>query len=337
MRIGLIARADNTGLGTQTWEAFRHLKPAKTLVIDYMPICGWSHNKALHPERYPGATITQGNPTAAEYAIWLRDLDAVFTCETSYGSYLYTLARQMGVRTVLQPNYEMCEHMQRPDVPRPDLFALPTTWHQSDFPEPKKLLPVPIATDRFAPNSSERATRFLHIVGKPAIHDRNGTESALAAWLHVKSGATLTIKSQDPNYPIYVPPGVVIDRGHTDNYWDNYSGFDVLVMPRRYGGLCLPAQEALGASMPVIMPNISPNEWLPTEWLVPASHSGTFWAHNEINIHTADTHALAALIDRFATDQQFYQNAKAKAADLAKTMSWDNLLPDYLECFTQLG
>lgn len=338
MRLGLIARADNTGLGTQTWELFNHLHPSKTLVVDYGPLSPYPYNKHCHPERYPGATVTQGNPTPAEYAEFLKGLDVVFTCETAYGSYLYTLARQLGVRTVLQPNYEMCELIRQPHPHGPDLFAAPSTWHYDDLPEPKMLLPVPIATERFTPSSRSIANHFVHIIGKPAIHDRNGTDTLLQALRYVQSHITVTIKCQDPNYrpQLYTPNNVSlnVDPIRPDDYWDNYGRCDVLVMPRRYGGLCLPAQEALAAHMPVIMPDISPNECLPAEWRVPATHAGTFWAHNEIDIYTADPVALAGLIDRFASDQQFYQDAKTKAAGLAKQLSWENLLPLYERCLT---
>ena len=33
MRIGIIARYDNSGLGTMCWEYARHLKPAKVLLV----------------------------------------------------------------------------------------------------------------------------------------------------------------------------------------------------------------------------------------------------------------------------------------------------------------
>ena len=34
MKIGLIARADRTGLAVQTWEFWRNMQPYKTLVIN---------------------------------------------------------------------------------------------------------------------------------------------------------------------------------------------------------------------------------------------------------------------------------------------------------------
>ena len=127
----------------------------------------------------------------------------------------------------------------------------------------------------------------------------------------------------------HIPPNVKlrIDEGDTPNYWDNYRG-DVLIMPRRFGGLCLPVNEALAAGMPAIMPNISPNEWLPTEWLVNAGWCTTFKAKQRVDIYSANHKALAAKIDQF-TDASFYTAAKVKAADLARGLSWHTLLPEY--------
>ena len=34
MKLGLIARADNGGLGTLSWEFARHLKPHKVLLVE---------------------------------------------------------------------------------------------------------------------------------------------------------------------------------------------------------------------------------------------------------------------------------------------------------------
>src|SRR5581483_7515404 len=58
------------------------------------------------------------------------------------------------------------------------------------------------------------------------------------------------------------------------NYEDIYKKGSVLVLPRKYGGNCLPMNEALSAGMPVIMSNISPQaDFLPDKWLVDAKES----------------------------------------------------------------
>ena len=35
MKISLIARDNNRGLGIQSWEFYKHLKPYKTLIIEF--------------------------------------------------------------------------------------------------------------------------------------------------------------------------------------------------------------------------------------------------------------------------------------------------------------
>ena len=56
-----------------------------------------------------------------------------------------------------------------------------------------------------------------------------------------------------------------------------YSGFDAMVLPRRYAGLCLPMNEALMSALPVFMTNISPNNAiLPPKWLAESKQIDTF-------------------------------------------------------------
>jgi hypothetical protein len=342
-RLGLIARADNRGLGIQTWEAFRHLKPAKTMVVD----CPSQKPLALHLDRFPGATVVRGFPTARDFREFLRDLDVVFTCETPYSYDLFRVADDMAVRTVLQYNFEFLDYLRSPELPRPTLFAAPSPWRYGDVPfQNKTHLPVPIATDRFtqAPSGRHRAVNFLHVVGRPAIHDRNGTADLLSALAHVCSPITVTITCQDKDYVrdlaarVTIPANVnlVLNGGDRANYWDNYVDQDVLLMPRRFGGLCLPAQEAIGAGMPVIMPDIEPNTWLPDSWLVPASYADTFIARTEIDVYSVHRKALAMAIDRFATDEAFFAQARATAAEIAHHCSWESQRPVYDATFANL-
>lgn len=344
MRLGLIVRADNRGLGVQTWEAYRHLAPAKTMVVD----CPSKAPLPIHLDRFPDATVVHGFPTAADCREFLDGLDVVYTAETPYNPQLFSLADELNVRTVLHYNFEFLAHLQHPHLPRPTLFAAPSMWRYGDVPFPNKTyLPVPIALDRFEGMQRDpkpTAKHFLHIVGRPAVGDRNGTTDLLAALPYVRSAVTVTIRCQDPAYVPsllhrrHIPSNVelVIVSADIPNYWDAYLGADVLVMPRRFGGLCLPVNEALGAGMPVIMPNISPNGWLPADWLVPATKTGSFMAKTRIDLHTTDPRALAACIDRFATDRAFYATAETIARDIAKRNSWEALLPEYQRVFASL-
>ena len=336
MRLGLIARADNRGLGQQTWAVQRNLKPAKTMVVD----CDSAQPLDLHLHRFPNAYIVRGLPSAYEYQHFVEGLDAVYTAETGYGD-LWTHANKAGVKTVLHANYEFLDVRDQPTV-----WAAPSSWHLDRFPAGAQHLPVPIEIDRFPVTEKPlTASRFLHIVGRPAIHDRNGTLDLLQALQHVTATITMTVTCQVPGYVgslihdhnIRTPNNVtlILDSVDRDFYWTAYYHQDALILPRRFGGLCLPANEAIGAGIPVIMPDIDPNNtWLPAEWLTESMLAGDFRAKQHIFWYRSDLHALAAKIDQLALDNDFYVRALAKAHVLRQQLSWESLTPRYLEAFT---
>lgn len=338
MRLGLIARGDLTGVGHQTREFARHMNPAKVMLLDF---CDTSpKGLTLHPEWYDDPVIVKGAPTPADIDLFLRDLDVVFTVETPYNHTLFHAARHRGIRTYLQYNWEMLGHLEDPFLPQPDLFLAPSTWHLVDFPFGNvEHLPVPIALDRFIPRKvAKTATNFLHVVGHSAAHDRNGTQDLLSALQYVTSEVTLTLCAQGefPELPELKDNVSVVLKSPEANYWDLYTDQDVLVMPRRYGGLSLPTNEALGAGMPVIMPNTIPNnQWLPEEWLVPAQRVSHFKAKTQIDVYSAFPFNLAVMIDRFATNSAFYRDGVAHARFLAYELSWEQMKPRYDKVLSQ--
>lgn len=338
-RLGLIARADNRGLGIQTWEFAQHMHPDKILVIDVPSV-----QPLVYRDRFGSDAVTiQGWPQPENFARFLADLDAVYTAETPYNHSLFSIAEQLGVRTVLAVNPEFLDHLDHPNLPKPTVFACPSTWMFDKIPPPKTLLPFPVATERFQPNTATTATNFLHVVGRPAIHDRNGTHAIASALPYIRSEVTITFACQQNGYVEQHLDGVDVPSNVTVNilgrdcewYWDNYRDQHVLILPRRFGGLCLPMQEALAAGMPVIMPDVSPNhDRLPDAWLTPAVRDATFDVRGQpIVVHRTDPHDLAKLIDKFACDRDFYNDAKATALMLAKAISWENLKPRYDELF----
>lgn len=337
MRLGLIARADHRGLGRQTRAVFDHLSPAKTMVVN----CPSAHPLPLHLEYFPGATVVSRIPTDRDCHDFLREgVDVVYSAETFYNQNLPGIAREYGVKTVLHVNREFLDRKDHPD-----LWAAPSMWHYDEVPDPKMFLPVPISLDQFPSRPpSGKATRFLHVIGRPAIHDRNGTEHLLDALRYVRSPIMLTLTCQDTTYIPKLLAGrripdhieLAVRAGDIRDHHGLYTDQDVLVLPRRFGGLCLPCNEALGAGMPVIMPAVSPNEWLPAEWLVPAEHAGSFMAKTNVDLYSTDPQALAAKIDQFATDLDFYAKAAGIARDLAEANSWQTLKPLYEETFEEL-
>lgn len=328
MRIGLIARADSRGLGIQTKSFHDAMQPAKTMVVD----CPSANPLPLRRDWYPGATWIHGLPTVEDFHVWLQDLDVVYTAETGYGQALWDEAERLGVKTVLHLNYEFLDLNDRPTV-----WAAPSMWHYDDIPFANKcFLPVPI--ELHPADFPTAGRRFLHVVGRPAIHDRNGTEDLLQALQYVESTISVTFTCQDPQYVqgllarYSLPDHVSVHQltGDVTNHHDLYRNQHVLIMPRRFGGLCLPVNEALGCGIPVIMPNISPNnQWLPQDWLTSAAKVREFHAKTLIDVFGTNPQVLASQIDRFAQDTTFFMRAKQEARELAQRLSWETQLPAY--------
>lgn len=364
MRLGLIARADNSGLGVQTWEFYRHMNPDKTLVVDPSEHAVDLANKHAYLDRFPGATVFKGlTPTPDVIEAFLDDIDVVYTAETFYAGHDFLMrANNRGTKTVLHFNYEFLDHLILPNAPRPSLFAAPSLWHyfDKDMKEkisPLRFLPVPIALDRFKTPVADRppgppAKHFLHIVGKPAVYDRNGTLDLLQSLAYVRSKIDVTIKCQRPGYvaalinqeKVRLPSNIQLhlEDARVDNYWDLYydkdgQPYDALLLPRRFGGLCLPVNEAIGAGMPVMMPDVEPNNtWLPHDWLVDSGWKGSFKARGPVQLWSVDKKEMATRIDMWASDPATFVMVRRQALRLRQDYSWENLKEQYDEMFAAL-
>jgi len=329
MRVGALCRMDFTGLGIQSKEFFDHI-PCKALVIDSTKLSGTIQN----PHWYPGQKIFKID-TWLKIPIdvineFLNDIDILITFETPYDYSIFDTCRKRGIKTVLQLNYEFLEYPSK--HPLPDLFAAPSLWNYELIPTPKMFLPVPVNVNHSVPDRQEKT--FLHIAGRTAVHDRNGTLPFLRSLQYVNNRIKVIVRGQHhitlPRVPSHVK--LIQDFTNKENYLENYTG-GVLVMPRKYGGLCLPAQESIGFEMPVIMTDISPNNtWLPKEWLVPAHKGNSFKCKTHVDIYEVDERQLGAKIDEFC-DSDFYNKAVEKAKGLKERISWEKLLPTYQKLF----
>ena len=164
----------------------------------------------------------------------------------------------------------------------------------------------------------------MHLAGNPAANDRNGTYD----YLNVCPDGTVVI--QDVNMANVLRSNYRHSTIWTDIH-DNASIYDygdIMVLPRKYGGNCLPLNEALSRGMPVIMTDVEPNStFLPKEWLVPARSTGTFAPRFPIDIYEADYDALREKITWFQNCDMAAESRKADA--LAESISWTTMLPKW--------
>lgn len=334
MNIGIIGRADRTGLGVETEEFVRHFPEARVLIAK-MPVREAENRPYydLNLENLPNAQVCELPLTRRQIVAFLTGLDILFTIETPYNAETFKIAREMGVKTVLRVNFEWLEKYQS----NPDLFLAPSLWRFGEYPEPKAYLPFPIATDRLPFKVRKKAKTFVHLAGNcKAGYDRNGTDAFLKAIPLVKNqNIKFIIKSQVPIDSLRDKRVKVIVQD-LDNYWENWEGEgDVLVMPRRYAGQSLPLNEAMASGLAIMATDMSPqNEFLPKKLLIPVRDTKTIAIKQLVEVAELNPRDIASKIDEIAeTDIEIYSRI---SHHIAQQWSWDNLKPKYLKIFNNL-
>lgn len=321
----MIVRADRTGLGNQTWELWRHLQPAKTVIV--IPVGGHAADIPQHPERYgEEATVCRWDPKApalrgAEQT--LRDTDIVISCETLYDPILHRRLDRFGTRTVIIANPELYAGEEATAI------WTPTPWLNGQISsragQKVRVVPHPVPVDRYPdgpaadPHSIPR--RIVHPTAT-AMADRNGT------------GIMAGIESQlnPERFTIdYVGPQTFQGRGRlVDEWWQRDTGAWVSVIPRRYGGLCLPALEAFAAGVPVIMPRTSPQDGLWPVIGIPARRGRPINTKGgRINTWTTDPGPLRSTLIELDGRPDRWAQAAAAVRRFAAANRWEAIRPEW--------
>lgn len=328
MRLGIVVRADDTGLGNQTRELVKMLNPHKILIIDSSRF----HNRfPQHNEWYKdrNVVISRGFPDTRTLLKFFSGINCVISCETFYSNSFVVLAKKKRIKTILQYNFEFLEHLSNDKAMLPDVLLSPTFWRIDEIQEKfgnrclVTHLPPPTDESMFDNNrqlNKTRSNRLLHVGGKAAIYDRNGTNSVIEMLEYSKGEYELVIKSQSQLKIDCKDERVTYSIGNEKNFQDLYAGYDALVLPRRYAGLCLPMNEALLSGLPVFMTDISPNNAiLPSDWLVDSSFVKSFMARVGVDLYEVNAKELAKTIDGY-----FSQSDLSKDKDRAFDIGYDN-------------
>lgn len=327
-KIGVIARADLTGLGIQSRNWVRLLNPSKVIVINSKPFNG---NKQ-HPEWYEKYNTVEidGFIQSNQIDSVLKDIDVLLTFEIPYNYGIILEARKRGIKTIIQNNWEFTDYLQQKHLPLPDLLVNHSRWHLEEqeklWPEISEYCATPLFIEEFEDNYIQNIHRtgkikFLHVAGRKTYEDRNGTQDILEAVKRIPADVDfeLVIKTQTTEVECD-DPRVTIDRSSPDDEKELYYDFDAMIMPRRYGGACLPMNEALASGLPVIMTDIDPNnKILPETWLVKAEKKLSFMARTSIDVYESDIDMLARRIQDFAEiDYDDLIECKLSARDIAE-------------------
>ena len=314
MKLGIIARSDYSGLAFQTLALTELLNPDKILLIDSTSLNG----REQHPEWYnPEKTIiSDGLISNQVMRRFVDDLDVVITCEVPYNDHLYRYCRKKGVKTILQPNAELNPHFLNRRLDLPDMFFLPSPWLEQETRSlgiPTYLVKPPIIPPRLYKEipKEKGKLKVLHFGGRRAAHDRNGTE---------------IVQNLGHIPEVYID---IHDQGSNEieDQRDLYEkDYHVVLIPRRYGGLCLPMLESLSYGLPVIMPNIEPNRAeLPLEWLTTAARGKNIRTKNRIETYNPDPQSIIWTLERFRDMSQEEYNAEREKANLLYKAQQDQL------------
>jgi len=346
MTLGIIARSDNTGLGNQTRELVKMLNPDKILLIDSQHFNG----NEQHPEWYKDYNVTttlSGFPTKPEVIEFLRGIDVVLSCETFYRQDFLHYAKRRGIKTILQYNFEFLLNMSVPEAELPDVLLAPSLWNIDQIEKMVdgrcKVIHLPPPTDSTLfenvrqNNMSKDHNRLLHVGGKFAAKDRNGTETVLQMLKYSKANYELVITTQKFPELNLKDSRVTVDNSNPENREELYNGFDAMLLPRRYAGLCLPMNEALISGLPVFMTDISPNNLLlPKEWLVKSEHINSFQAKSLVDVYDGNPEHLASIVDEYM-DNKDKREMKDSALQIGLNhFAKNNLKDKYLDLIAHM-
>ena len=331
IRIGLVARADNSGLGTLSKSFYKNLPIDKVLLVQ-------NNVYPIDPATYKDPIVCErGIPSLEEIREFLKDLDLIITFETPYNWNLLSEAKKEGVKTILVPNYEWLPQTL-PVVP--DLFLCPS---KLDYDEVKnntttnsevKYLPIPIDDDLIPYKKREKARVFLFNNGHGGHLGRNSARELFEAISLIKEDVKFKIHSQQYFDSVINDSRVEIVYGEVP-YRELFKDGDVFLHPHKFDGLSLPIQEALVAGMPVISTDIYPhNEYLPKEWMFKPETITKTYVKREIEMAIINPVKLAQKITEWANKDISKESEKARK--IGEQFLWSNLKEKYLKVFEDL-
>lgn len=328
MKVALLARADARGIGHICWDVWKNrdaLGVDRVAVVDMGDLRrGFADDLTRFPPDAPVLPFHDGTLPEAETRAWVEGADVLYFVETAYDRRLMEWANDAGVATVghLMPEFH------RPDWPLPTVTWSPTPWRMDTLPLSTRLVPVPVDS-RPQPERDPGPLGVCHVAGHRAMGDRNGTTVVAQALRYLRGPMVVDVWCQDSRLPaLRAPRGVVLRRhvrGVTDR-WEQYDGADVLVLPRRYGGLCLPAHEAAACGLGLVMTDCPPN---PDVWPITGIRcergASIVTPCGEVPMWNASPVHLAEILNRLASNPDEVTKMREASREWAEAHSWERL------------
>lgn len=337
MTLGMVVRDDNGGLGNLTLEAWRHLRPDVTVVVQARPCRGEPHPGVF--EEAWTETVTMPNPmTRRDWRKVAGMADVWWSAETWYCDEAEATIREAGGRSVL---YVMPELFGGSDA---DALWNPTDYLHERLPERARVVDWPLSPPaRWEPRTSVR--RILHVSGG-AAHDRNGTELLVEALRRVRTPCEVLLHQPDvlhrlpPRVLASLPSHVTVKQttDYATSMGSLYRWADLLVLPRRYAGLCLPALEALGYGTLVMMPDVDPQVRWPIVTVEATQERPVRMKGGRVPMWSVGATTLARRIeDVLAWDEARVLEWSERGRVWTEARSWPVLLPVWRDELERAG
>lgn len=333
MRLGMIVRLEtDRGLGVQTFDAWKAMAPDATLVVIDPASEGTCRNVADYGPYSHVTMLKKGRLDRAAVRAFVDECDVIYSVETVYDDEVINYARSTGKRTIIHGNAEFFQAQRA----QPTRWWWPTAWMPVRLPRGPRV-PVPAPELEYPVHvADDGPLRLLHVVGRKALMDRNGTEIFLRALALVKRPveARLCAFELDPDTTrlledvIRTNPKVSIElTPRLDDAAAMYHNVDLLVLPRKYGGLCLPALEASAAGLGVMMSDCVPNSEYAIERFPGRFTGQAHTSAGRVPLFCAFPDALAARVDTLSLNPGRVADLRAHARELASRRSWAALGP----------
>lgn len=305
-KVGAVIVATEQGLGRQAKSFFDN---------------GLIHEVYCHPHRSYTNHYEWYTNRCHSFDELLDKCTEIWFFETPYDWKFILKAREKGIKTVLFLMYE-CSVLNY----IPDVLVGGSIMEQIHFGDSVKVINVP-APKEIKWRLRKKAHVFVHNAGHMGIGGRNGTNELLQALRLVTAPIKMIIRSQvpikcdDPRIEIRIgdfPYETLFDEG------------DVFVYPDKWGGSCLPLQEAHSAGMCVMASDRLPsNTWLPKKPLIPIKG----YKKEKIAQVTFDS-AIVDPVDIARTIEKWYNQDITEYSLAGKVWaeqnSWESLKMQYL-------
>lgn len=326
-RLGVIARADDGGLGQQTREVVTRLNADVALVV----MLGEAARGVENLARFNGRAkhVNRGPRLEPQVIDAVLDAcDVLYTIEGPYAPDLFERCCAAGVELVIHANPELWRGWDCHRV------YVPTDWR---YVQDSQLLPFPVDTEVLKPSPRLERPTFVHITG-PAMLDRQGTQLVEHALRYVQHECDVIFRCDSGPDVFGVGNVMVHNKPRTRHYWQVIpDGCWALLQPRRYGGLSLPVQEAAARGLPTICLDREPESTFYGAVTVrcPVLETQPYpMAGGQIDVAECDPHVLASTIDAFIESGGI---GPRSSREWAEAHSWDSLLPAYQHALTAAG